>query len=68
VAACLRPGGRAAFVDEDDRARGYHDCAFVDGTPVARRTLRDGTTFGWTATIRRVDRSSLSGVARPSHA
>jgi demethylmenaquinone methyltransferase/2-methoxy-6-polyprenyl-1,4-benzoquinol methylase len=45
VAACLRPGGRAAFVDEDDRASAYDDCTIVDGTPVALRTLRDGTKF-----------------------
>jgi 2-polyprenyl-3-methyl-5-hydroxy-6-metoxy-1,4-benzoquinol methylase len=45
VAACLRPDGRAAFVDEDNRAASFDDCTVVDGTPVASRTLRDGSTF-----------------------
>jgi demethylmenaquinone methyltransferase/2-methoxy-6-polyprenyl-1,4-benzoquinol methylase len=47
VRACLRPGGRAAFVDEDERARPYeawHD-ETETGVPVARRALSDGTTF-----------------------
>jgi demethylmenaquinone methyltransferase/2-methoxy-6-polyprenyl-1,4-benzoquinol methylase len=45
VATSLRPGGRAAFVDEDDRASTFDDCEMVDGTPVARRRLRDGTVY-----------------------
>jgi demethylmenaquinone methyltransferase/2-methoxy-6-polyprenyl-1,4-benzoquinol methylase len=45
VARCLRPGGRAAFVDEDDRAQSFDECTVIDGTPVARRRLRDGTTY-----------------------
>ena len=45
VRRCLRPGGRVAFVDEDDRARGYDDLRIVDGTPVAARTLSDGRRY-----------------------
>jgi demethylmenaquinone methyltransferase/2-methoxy-6-polyprenyl-1,4-benzoquinol methylase len=45
VRRCLRPGGRVAFVDEDDRARGNDDLRIVDGTPVAARTLRDGRRY-----------------------
>jgi SAM-dependent methyltransferase len=41
----LRPGGRVAFVDEDDRAVGYDDVRVQDGVPCARRTLRDGREF-----------------------
>lgn len=45
VRTCLRPGGRVAFVDEDDRARGFDDLRIVDGTPVATRTLSDGSQY-----------------------
>jgi len=45
VESCLRPGGRAGFVDEDDRgARNEHEVSH-DGLPTARRTLADGRTF-----------------------
>src|SRR3954447_7869501 len=42
VRACLRKGGRVAFVDEDDRAVDRDDVRVLDDVPVARRTLRDG--------------------------
>ena len=42
VQECLRPGGRVAFVDEDDRARGNDELRLVGGVPAARRTLSDG--------------------------
>jgi SAM-dependent methyltransferase len=45
VRSCLRPGGRAGFVDEDDRARVFEASHTETGVPVARRTLSDGTTF-----------------------
>lgn len=45
VRRCLRPGGRVAFVDEDDRASGHDDLRTVDGTPVATRTLSDGRRY-----------------------
>lgn len=45
VRACLAPGGRVAFVDEDDRATFKEDAGVIDGVPVARRTLADGRTF-----------------------
>jgi SAM-dependent methyltransferase len=41
----LKPGGRVAFVDEDDRASSHDDVRDVDGTPVATRRLTDGRTF-----------------------
>ena len=45
VKRCLRPGGHAGFVDEDERARA-HEAAHSDaGVPTARRTLSDGTAF-----------------------
>ena len=45
VRACLRPGGRVAFVDEDPRARG-HELVHSDGdVPIAVRTLADGTHY-----------------------
>jgi demethylmenaquinone methyltransferase/2-methoxy-6-polyprenyl-1,4-benzoquinol methylase len=46
VAECLRPGGRVAFVDEDDRGLGVTDEPHaVDGIPAARRSLLDGREF-----------------------
>jgi SAM-dependent methyltransferase len=45
VRTCMRPGGRVAFVDEDDRASGHDDSRLVAGVPVARRTLSDGRHF-----------------------
>jgi SAM-dependent methyltransferase len=45
VRACLAPGGRVAFVDEDDRAAGHDDLRTIGGVPAARRALRDGRTF-----------------------
>jgi SAM-dependent methyltransferase len=45
VRACLRDGGRVAFVDEDDRAADNDEVRVVDGVPLARRTLIDGRTF-----------------------
>lgn len=45
VRACLRPGGRVGFVDEDERARN-NESTIVDGAvPAARRTLSDGQAF-----------------------
>jgi demethylmenaquinone methyltransferase/2-methoxy-6-polyprenyl-1,4-benzoquinol methylase len=41
----LRPGGRVAFVDEDDQARERDDVHISDGVPLARRTLADGRSF-----------------------
>jgi demethylmenaquinone methyltransferase/2-methoxy-6-polyprenyl-1,4-benzoquinol methylase len=43
--SCIRPGGRVAFVDEDDRASTHDDSRLVEGIPVARRTLSDGRQF-----------------------
>jgi SAM-dependent methyltransferase len=45
VRACLREGGRVAFIDEDDRAIDNDVIRVVDGVPVARRTLVDGRDF-----------------------
>jgi 2-polyprenyl-3-methyl-5-hydroxy-6-metoxy-1,4-benzoquinol methylase len=46
VRACLKPGGRVWFIDEDDRAVFKEDTSFViDGTPVAKRRLADGREF-----------------------
>ena len=43
---CVAPGGRAAFVDEDDRALGVvDDPLVVEGVPAARRLLADGWSF-----------------------
>jgi demethylmenaquinone methyltransferase/2-methoxy-6-polyprenyl-1,4-benzoquinol methylase len=44
VAAALRPGGRAVFVDElPDRRSPEGDLADTEDGPVARRVLRDGS-------------------------
>ena len=45
VRRCLAPGGRVAFVDEDDRASHHDDIRPIDGIPAARRTLADGRVF-----------------------
>jgi SAM-dependent methyltransferase len=45
VRACLRRGGRVAFVDEDDRAADNDEVRVLDGVPVARRRLSDGREF-----------------------
>lgn len=45
VRRCLAPGGRVAFVDEDDRGSVHDDVYDIDGMPVARRRLADGRKF-----------------------
>ena len=45
VRRCLTPGGRVAFVDEDDRGAGHDDVQAIDGIPAARRRLSDGQQF-----------------------
>ncbi len=45
VRSSLRPGGRVAFVDEDDRGAMNDDIHLVENVPVAPRTLRDGRRF-----------------------
>jgi demethylmenaquinone methyltransferase/2-methoxy-6-polyprenyl-1,4-benzoquinol methylase len=45
VRSSLRPGGRVAFVDEDDRGAMHDDIHLVGDVPVAPRTLRDGRQF-----------------------
>lgn len=45
VSRCLSPGGRVAFIDEDDRATGFDDQRSVNGMPTARRRLTDGREF-----------------------
>ena len=45
VRSSLGPGGRVAFVDEDDRGVTNDDIYLVDNVPVAPRTLRDGRRF-----------------------
>jgi SAM-dependent methyltransferase len=45
VRSCLRPDGRVAFVDEDDRVAHYDDVCVIEGVPTARRTLADGREF-----------------------
>jgi SAM-dependent methyltransferase len=42
VRSSLRPGGRVAFVDEDDRGVTNDLIRLVDEVPIAPRTLRDG--------------------------
>jgi demethylmenaquinone methyltransferase/2-methoxy-6-polyprenyl-1,4-benzoquinol methylase len=41
----LAPGGRVAFVEEDDRAADYDDVYPIDDVPAARRRLADGREF-----------------------
>jgi ubiquinone/menaquinone biosynthesis C-methylase UbiE len=45
VRSSLGPGGRIAFVDEDNRGATNDDIYLVDNVPVAPRTLRDGRRF-----------------------
>jgi ubiquinone/menaquinone biosynthesis C-methylase UbiE len=45
VRTCLRPGGRVAFFDEDDRGGRNEPTRLVDGVSVATRTLADGRAF-----------------------
>jgi demethylmenaquinone methyltransferase/2-methoxy-6-polyprenyl-1,4-benzoquinol methylase len=45
VRECLRPDGRVAFVDEDERAAGLDEVRLRDDIPVARRRLRDGRNY-----------------------
>jgi SAM-dependent methyltransferase len=45
VRRCLGPGGRIAFIDEDDRGGRNEETTVVDGVPVATRTLADGRSF-----------------------
>ena len=45
VGACLKPGGRVCFIDEDERGVALDDVRAVDGLPLARRTLADGREF-----------------------
>lgn len=45
VRRSLRPDGRVAFQDEDDRGVINDDVSIVDGIPVASRTLANGRTF-----------------------
>jgi hypothetical protein len=45
VEAYLAPGGRVAFVDEDERAVSHEETHSTDDVPTARRRLRDGRTF-----------------------
>lgn len=46
VRQSLRPDGRVAFLDEDDRGADNDEVSIVDGIPIAPRTLADGRTFG----------------------
>jgi SAM-dependent methyltransferase len=45
VRSSLRPRGRVAFVDEDDRGTMNDDIRLVGDVPVAPRVLRDGRQF-----------------------
>ena len=45
VRSSLEPGGRVAFVDEDDRGAVKDDLHLVDEVPAAPRRLRDGRRF-----------------------
>ena len=69
VRSCLRPGGRAAFVDEDDRARVFEASHTDSGVPVARRTLSDGTTFDVVKVFWETSRlqESLRGLGWQAH-
>jgi SAM-dependent methyltransferase len=39
---CLKPAGRVAFIDEDDRGSGNDHLTTIKGIPAAIRTLRGG--------------------------
>lgn len=45
VGRCLRPDGRVAFVDEDQRSAHHDAVRIVEGVPVASRRLADGREF-----------------------
>lgn len=45
VGSCLRPGGRAFFVDEDERGTDLEASRSDGRVPTAQRTLSDGRTF-----------------------
>ena len=45
VRSCLRPGGRVAFVDEDESGAVNDDVRVVSGVPLATRRLHDGRRF-----------------------
>lgn len=45
VRSCLKPGGRAAFIDEDTRGEAKERSRSDAGVPAAQRRLRDGRTF-----------------------
>jgi demethylmenaquinone methyltransferase/2-methoxy-6-polyprenyl-1,4-benzoquinol methylase len=45
VRSCLRPRGRAVFIDEDERGLENEEHLTGEGLPIARRTLRDGRSF-----------------------
>ena len=45
VASCLSPGGRAVFVDEDERVVVHEADRSGGAVPTARRRLSDGRTF-----------------------
>jgi 2-polyprenyl-3-methyl-5-hydroxy-6-metoxy-1,4-benzoquinol methylase len=45
VRTCMRPDGRVAFVDENDRSMINDDVRIVEGVPLARRALADGRTL-----------------------
>jgi demethylmenaquinone methyltransferase/2-methoxy-6-polyprenyl-1,4-benzoquinol methylase len=69
VASCLGPNGRVGFVDEDRRGAHFDEVRVVDGTPVATRTLRDGTQYDvvkvfWDAADLEHELESLGWAAR----
>jgi demethylmenaquinone methyltransferase/2-methoxy-6-polyprenyl-1,4-benzoquinol methylase len=45
VGSCLAPGGRAVFVDEDERGSRHEQSRSGGVAPTARRQLSDGHTF-----------------------
>jgi SAM-dependent methyltransferase len=45
VRRCLAPGGRVAFLDEDDRGGLFEPTTLKEGVSVAERTLDDGRAF-----------------------